>query len=58
MAFVDHDILAGHLGHLTPEQTVAFDEFKQACIDRGLKLSSSADNKDLKDGVFDDGTLL
>lgn len=58
MASMDQDILAGHLGHLTPEQTKAFNEFKQVCIDQGVKLSSSADNEDLKDGIFDDGTLL
>lgn len=51
-------MVAGHLGHLTPEQTVAFDEFKKICIDRGMKLSSSEVNEALKDGIFDDGTLL
>ena len=46
--------LAGHLGHLTPEEQEAFDDFKRISAEKGFYTPATADAK----ASHDDGTLV
>ncbi len=46
--------LAGHLGHLTPEEQKAFEEFKKISADKGFYTPATANTK----ASHDDGTLV
>lgn len=50
--------LQGHLGHLTANEQSAFDDFKKQCEREGLLRSDNTNHEgDLKEGIYDDGTL-
>jgi len=53
-----HDLLAGHLGRLLPEQKTAFEQFKKLCFGQELCKPASTNDDDSGDGISDDGTLL
>ena len=46
--------LKGHLGHLTPDEKSAFDEFKKLCAKNGFYTPRTADGK----ASHDDATLM
>ena len=47
------------LGNLTPDERSLFETFKQRCEAEGfLKSARSETQDDLKEGIWDDGTLL
>ena len=46
--------LRGHLGHLTPEEEVAFEQFKTLSIKEGYYTPATLDHK----ASHDDGTLM
>lgn len=46
--------LIGHLGHLTPEEQKAFDEFKKISAEKGFYTPATADTK----ASHDDATLV
>lgn len=51
--------LKGHFGHLTTEEKLAFDQFKNRCEVEGLLRDDNTSYEgDLKEGIYDDGSLL
>lgn len=47
-------MLKGHIGHFTPEEESAFDEFKKLCAKDGYYTPETANAK----ASHDDGTLM
>jgi hypothetical protein len=49
-----HTVIAGHLGHLTPEQEAAFENFKDALSKANLYRPAT----DTRSASHDDATVL